>query len=222
MKKTILFLSLSLISIFSFAQNEKYILMMEKSIAQMDAAKNVDDWQKMANVFERISSAEKEEWLPAYYTALCNVNLASLSMRNGDNEKIEAFVDKAQTALDQSKGLTPNESEVFALQGFIYTSRIWIDPMTGGAKYSPMAHQAFGQAIELDKNNPRPYYLRGQLVYYTPEFWGGGPKNAFKDLVKADELFKNFEKTSSIHPDWGVGGNTYHLTEAKKVVGEEE
>ena len=218
MKKSILFLIAILISVFTFAQQEKYVSMMEASIAQMDAAKTVEDIQKIANVFERISNAEKEEWLPAYYTALCNVNLASLAMRNGDNEKILAFVDKSQTALDQCIALAPNESEVFALQGYIYTSRIWVDPMNGGAIFSPLAQKAFGQAIALNTNNPRAYFLRGQLVFYTPEFWGGGPKNAYKDLVKADELFKSYEKASSIHPDWGMGGNSYHLTEAKKVV----
>ena len=222
MKKTMLFLILSLVCTFSFGQKEKYISMMEKSIAQMNAAETMEDWQKMANVFERISSAEKEQWLPAYYNALCNVNLASLAMRKGDNEKIEAFVDKSQLALDQCKTMVKDESEVFALQGYIYTSRIWIDPMINGAKFSPMAHQAFGQAIALNENNPRAYYLRGQLVYYTPEFWGGGPKNAYNDLVKADELFKSYEKASSIHPDWGMGGNTYHLNEARKNEKEEK
>ncbi len=222
MKKSILILVLALTSIFTFAQNEKYVSMMEKTVAEMEAAKTAEDYQKAANVFERISNAEGKEWLPAYYNALCNVNLASLAMRGGESDKIVPFVDKAQTALDQCIALVPNESEVFALQGFIYTSRIWADPMNGGATFSPMAHKAFGQAIALDAKNPRAYYLRGQLVFYTPEFWGGGPKNAHKDLAAAAELFKSFEPNSSIHPNWGIGGNAYHLGKAEETVKKEK
>ena len=191
---------------------------MEKAITKMDIVKTAEDLQKIANQFERIASAEKTEWLPAYYNALCNVQLASKSMESGEPEKIEAFVDKAQTALDQCIALAPEESEVFALQGFIYISRIWSDPMNGGAKFSPMAHQALGKAIALDNKNPRAYALRAQLVFYTPEFWGGGPKNAHKDLVAAESLFKSFEKTSAIHPNWGEGGNTYHLQKAEAAM----
>jgi len=218
MKKTIVLVITCLISTFSFSQNEKYISTMEKVIAKLGEAKTTEDLQKVANQFERIANAEKAEWLPAYYNALCNVNLASKSMESGEAEKIEAFVDKAQTALDQCIVLAPEESEVFALQGFIYTSRIWSDPMNAGAKFSPMAQQAFGKAIALDSKNPRAYALRGQLVFYTPEFWGGGPKNAHKDLATAEGLFKSHKKTSTIHPDWGAGGNTYHLQKAEAVV----
>lgn len=215
MKKSILILVACFISTFTFAQNEKYTSMMEATIKKMEAAKTQDEIQNVANTFERISNAEKEEWLPAYYNALCNVNIASLVMRGGENDKIVAFVDKAQAALDQCIKLVPNESELYALQGYIYTSRIWADPMNGGAIFSPMAHEAFGKAIAMNKNNPRAYYLRGQLVFYTPEFWGGGPKNAHKDLAQAAELFKNFKADSSIHPNWGFGGNAYHLEKAQ-------
>jgi len=47
MKKSILFLIAILISVFTFAQQEKYVSMMEASIAQMDAAKTVEDIQKI-------------------------------------------------------------------------------------------------------------------------------------------------------------------------------
>jgi len=218
MKKTMIILIAIAISTFTFGQNEKYVSMMKKSITQMEAAKTMEDLQKVANVFERIANAEKKEWLASYYNSLCNVNLASLAMRDGKTDQIETFSDKAQAALDLCKTLEPNNSEVLALQGYIYTSRIWANPMTAGGKYSPMAHEAFGKAIAIDKNNPRAFYLRAQLVFYTPAFWGGGAKNAYKDLVEADKLFKAFKQASSIHPTWGEGGNTYHLEKAKEAV----
>ncbi len=218
MKKTIVILFTLLLSSITFAQNEKYVASMEKALKQMEAAKSMEDLQQTANLFERISNAEQTEWLPAYYNALSNIRLAAQAMENGEADKIGAFSDKAQTALDHCLTLVPKESEVYALQGFIFTSRIWADPMNGGAQFSPKAHEAFGKAIAMNPNNPRAYFLRGQLVFYTPEFWGGGPKNAYKDLVAADELFQKYEKPSSIHPNWGKEGNAYHLKKAKEVV----
>lgn len=214
MKNSILLFISILISTFTFAQSDKYTAGMQKAITKMDNARDITAVQDAANLFERIMNAESEQWLPAYYTALCQVNMASQTMQGGDLDKVEAFVDKAQAALDKAIALAPNESEIHALQGFIYTSRIWSDPQTGGPKFTPLAHEAFGKAIALNPQNPRPYHLRGQLIFYTPEFWGGGPANALKDLAKADELFANFEATSSIHPNWGNQSNKYHLAKA--------
>lgn len=212
MKNSILFIISILISTFTFAQSDKYIASMEKAIAKMDAAREFPQVQEASNIFERIMNAESKEWLPAYYTAYCKINLASLSMQKGEIDKLEAFINDAQSALDKALAIAPEESELHAMQGFIFTSRIWSDPMTLGAKFSPMAHESFAKAIALNPQNPRAYHLRGQLIFYTPEFWGGGPANAKNDLTKADELFASFESTSSIHPSWGNGSNKYHLS----------
>jgi tetratricopeptide (TPR) repeat protein len=222
MKKSILLFASILIATFTFAQSEKYVKGMENALAQMNEAEDITAIQDASNKFERIMNAEPNEWLPAYYTALCQVNMASQTMRSGDLDKVEAFVDKAQAAMDKALAIAPDESEIHALQGFIYVSRIWSDPQSGGPKFTPLAHQSFAQALALNPNNPRAYHLRGQLVFYTPEFWGGGPANAYQDLAKADELFSTFESKSSIHPDWGIGSNKHHLSKAEAATKKEE
>lgn len=212
---SIFILSLLFVGNLSFAQSKKYVASMEKAITQMDTAKTAQAIQKAANMFERIMNAESEEWLPAYYNAMCQIRLASIVMEKGETDKKEPLIDQAQAAVDHALKVAPNESEVLTLQGYIYICRIWGNEMTLGAKYTPMAHEAFAKAIAIDANNPRTYYLRGQLIFYTPDFFGGGAKNAMADLKKADELYASYEKASSIHPDWGKGSNTYHLEKAK-------
>lgn len=212
MKKINLILALIFtISILS-AQSKQYLSMMEKTIAQMDTARSVDDFQKIANVFERISNAEQKEWLPNYYFALCQIYMAGLSMEGGNPENMTAYIDQAQKATEHCMTIAPEESEVYALQGYVYTARIWSDPVLGGPKFSPLANEAYGKAIALDTENPRAYFLRGQHVFHTPEFWGGGPKKAKDDLEVADKYFKETAQVSSIHPKWGARNNSYLLS----------
>lgn len=218
MKKTIFMLVLCTLSSFIIAQNTKFISTMEKTLEQKKSAKEMTSLQQVANTFERIANAEKEEWLPPYYVALCNFELASMSMRDNEVDKLKPFIDKAQAAIDQCKALAENEAEVYALQGYIYMSRIWENPMTAGGVYSPKAHEAFAKSIAMQANNPRAHFGRAQLVFYTPAFWGGGADKAHPDLVTADKLYKNFEPATSIHPNWGAGSNTYLLKKAEEAM----
>jgi hypothetical protein len=63
------------------------------------------------------------------------------------------------------------------------------------------------KAIELNENNPRPYYLLGSNLFYTPEAYGGGLAAACPMLKTAKEKFENFAPADSISPDWGEDFN---------------
>ena len=51
--------------------------------------------------------------------------------------------------------------------------------------------------------NPRPYYLKGQSLRYTPEQFGGGCKPAMPLLQTAMEKYDRFKPASELHPAWG-------------------
>ena len=77
MKKLLItFIAVSL-SIYTFAQNEKYIKAMTSGLEQLASAQDAEGFQKAANTFERIANVEKNEWLPAYYQAQCHMQLAA-------------------------------------------------------------------------------------------------------------------------------------------------
>ncbi|MDX1940666.1 MAG: hypothetical protein SFU99_08950 [Saprospiraceae bacterium] len=218
MKKYILFTIITLASGILFAQNDKYIKAMEKALTQLDTVQTAEGFQKVANTFERIAMNEKSEWLPAYYQAYCNMMIAVAKMQAEDIPTCIAFVDKAQAALDAAKALAPQESEIITLQGYVYQGRIWENPMVKGAEYSPKIQEAFQTAIALNPENPRPYYLFGQQLLYTPEFYGGGAKSALPWLEKAEAKYASYQAPSSIHPTWGNGANNYMLDTARKQI----
>ncbi len=187
---------------------------MEKAIAQLNERQSMEQWQAVSNMFERIAKAENDKWLPKYYHAYCNMMMALTAYQN--KKDFEPFLDKAQESLDAAMTLSPNESEIYALQGYIYQGRIWPNPMFNGAKYSPKSHKACDKAIELNPANPRPYYLKGQNKYFTPAFFGGGARKALPLLEKAEEKFAAYSAPNPLYPMWGKGSNKYFLEKARK------
>jgi len=75
MKKILFSATLTLIATASFAQSDRYMSAMKNNIAAIDTSfKNPANLLSLANNFERIATAEKNQWLPYYYAALCQVN----------------------------------------------------------------------------------------------------------------------------------------------------
>lgn len=218
MKKNILVVIAFSFAIALTAQNERYTAAMQKGISMLDTARSTSTFQQTANHFERIANAEKQIWLPVYYVAYCNMMVATGLMQEGKVELCGAYLDKAQSALDAALALAPEESELYALQGYIYQGRIWDNPMANGAKYSPMSFAALDKAIAMNEHNPRPYYLKGQSLLFTPVFYGGGPQNAMPLLQKAAEKFETFQAASTLHPKWGAGANKWMIDQAEKAM----
>ncbi|MCH2083446.1 MAG: hypothetical protein MK226_13730 [Saprospiraceae bacterium] len=216
MNKILLF---ALTLIFSFqlsAQSDKYVKMMEKQVSILDSARTKATLTKLSNTFQRIANAEKEEWLPNYYQAYCQFRLANIAMQTGDINTCNAHIDNAQAALDLAKAVKKEDAEIYALQALIYQGRIWENPMSKGAEYSPLSHAETDKALALNPNHPRALYIKGQNIFYTPEFFGGGMKNAHPLLKAALASFNQFEVESSIHPRWGQSTNEYLLAKAEE------
>lgn len=220
--------SFSFLFLFLFATfiavgqtNDRFQKAMENIVTQLDTTRNAVVFQDLANRLERLTQAEKEQWLPPYYLAYVRMQQATQALESNNTMQASMLVEQAQQALDQAKTRTDYNSELAAVQGYIYIGRIWDDPMTNGAKYSPMAQQTFQQAIELDAKNPRAYALQGMIVLYTPVFYGGGPKAAMPMLEKAQALFAEAQP-EALQPRWGTGMNEWLLQQAKAQLAEED
>jgi hypothetical protein len=79
--------------------------------------------------------------------------------------------------------------------------------MSRGMQYSQLAEESFEKAKTINPENPRIYYLQGQSIFYTPEAFGGGKKNALPLFKQAKEKFDKFEPVSPISPNWGKEQN---------------
>lgn len=221
MKKTIFNLSAILVASFSFAQMpEKFVKAMEAKMAAIDTTISVQGLTDLANSFERIADAEKNQWLAYYYAAYCNASAGLMAGSGGDimvakADKTDPYADKAEAQIKKAEDLMKSNSEIFVVKKMIATLRMIGDPMNRYMTYGPEAQAALDEAKKLDTNNPRVYLLEAQDKYFTPEQFGGSKEEAKVLFEKAKQLFETFKPASTVHPNWGKGTVTYFLSQYK-------
>jgi hypothetical protein len=220
MKKFLLLGIVSLAMFTSFSQSEKFIKIMEEKLVGYDSVRSNEGLQELANTFERIGDAEKTQWLPYYYAALSNVNLAynhafAAGPMGGNADKVDPLADKAEQLLNKAEALSKDNSEIFIVRKLIASARLMGDVMNRYQTHVPLATQALETAKKLNPENPRVYVLEGTDQFTTPEQFGGSKEEAKKTFDLAIKKFESFKPESTIHPTWGMGQIQYFLSQMK-------
>ena len=221
MKKTIFILTAILAASFSFAQMpDKFVKAMETKIALIDSTHTVEGFADLANAFERIADAEKNQWLAYYYAAYCNASAGTLAGAGGDMmaakaDKTDPYADKSDKQIKKAEELVKNNSEIFIVKKMIATLRMLGDPMNRYMTYGPEAQAMLDEAKKLNPDNPRVYVLEGQDKFFTPTEFGGSKEEAKVSFEKAQKLYETFKPETSIHPSWGKSQVSYFLSQYK-------
>jgi hypothetical protein len=179
------------------AQSDKYVAAMDKTFHLFDSAKTTADLLSVANTFERIADAEKTQWLPYYYAGL------ALSTAGWNDPKMDkdANSTRINTLCDKAEALDKN-SEVYVLRNMSATQQMMVDPQTRWATYGMQAGKDLEIATQLNPDNPRIYYLKGESLINTPVAFGGGKDKAKPMFEKAIALY-NTDKPKPLWPHWG-------------------
>jgi len=152
-------------------------------------------------IFERIASVEKTNWLPNYYVALVNTIEV---FKSQDKSKAPAYLDKAQTALNDATAVSPNNAELMVVQALIYTAWIVQDPMTNGMKYSSKAMEQYYKAQALAPENPRVVFSKAEFEIGGAKYWGTDTKPMCAEVERSIGLFAKFKPETAFHPNWGL------------------
>lgn len=183
------------------AQMDKYLAFMNNQIQRLDTSKTQEEFLWLQIGFERCAQKAKIFWQPYYYSAYAKVYAAYLET---DKSKIDAICDDATYYIDKADSLAPENSEIHCVKAMIATARIKVDFMERGMKYVSLSNSLLKKALELDKDNPRAYYLLGQNLNNTPEGLGGDKTKAQKCFEKAEALYAvQMPKEQTIEPHWG-------------------
>lgn len=208
MKEHLIFYSLLMMffgkPLISTANNEAYLNAMRSEIQSLFQAGPVEELQKSANAFQRIASMNPEEWLPDYYAAWAYANMGFRT--EGAAKEKDAFFRQAKIHADKAAKISPNNSEIVAIQGFITMGELSVDPMTRGQHLSAEAMQTFGKAISINRENPRALMMMAQMEWGMAQFFGQGPEKACGLLNSSISLFEKEAATipaDSILPTWG-------------------
>ncbi len=217
MKKQILFSAVFFISLVSFSQSEKYTKAMEQLVPAVDTTTSADKLTNLANSFQRIADAEKNQWLPYYYAALTNVSAGyMMSMgQMGMAAKTDPIADKAETLLNKAEELSKDNSEIFIVKKMIASLRLIGDPQNRYMTYGPAAEQALATAKTLNPANPRVALLQAQDKFFTPEQFGGSKTEAKKLFEESIKQYETFKPESNIHPNWGLKQAQLFLAQIK-------
>jgi len=198
--KILIIVLFSLMFLTGNYDDNKYETAMKQNLEKIGECKTANDYINVANNFERIALAENDKWLPYYYDSFLYVlaNFADSSRTQKD-----IYLDKAVESVNMADSLEPDNSEIYTLKGMISQARMQIDPMNRWQKYGAETNNSFKKAIEIDSLNPRPEYLIGVGVFYTPQQFGGGPANAKPILESSQKKYEKFVPANALMPNWG-------------------
>lgn len=203
-KYTLITALLMFITVFANAKNEAYEKAMLKEIQALFNAGPISELQKSANAFARIAEMNADEWLPDYYAAIAYANMGFRS--EGGLEEKDGYYAQARKHIEKADRISPNNSEIVAVKGFIIMGELAADPNSRGQHLSALAMQTFGQAVELNRQNPRAIIMLGQMELGMAQFFGQGPGKACGLVDASLALFAKEEaesKEGNLNPTWG-------------------
>jgi hypothetical protein len=206
MKKTIFLVAAIWMFCLSLQAQDKYENQMKAMVAKLDQANAVKDYQQLAGDFEAIAAQNKTKWLPYYYAGFCNAKIGWIYQEDGD--KIEPFANIADQQINQAESLIDTAaqkkelSEIYCVLSMVNRARVFINPMSFGSKYGPVAARYTQVALKINPDNPRANYLEGWTKYATPKLWGGDKKKAKELLLLAKQQLEA-APSAGINPHWG-------------------
>ncbi len=191
--KTLLYLCMAFFTISASAQSQ-YEVGMKKAFDLWGENK----MGEASNLFERIATAEKDNWIPVYYTSQVNV---IKSFGEKDPAVLKAQLDKALDFLNQAKSLTEEDNPyIKVLEGQYYTAWITFDGMTYGMKYAGKVTTIYNEALALAPENPIVIFGKAQWDAGTAKYFGKPMQPFCADVQKAIELSQNFEPEGAFFP----------------------
>lgn len=193
--KRVIIVTLVLVSGMINAQSN-YEKGMQKAM-QLWQENKVDEAE---NLFERISNAELDEWLPHYYIAQIN---SLKSWEEKDETILKAQLDKAQAHINSAMAISKDNPEIIVLQAHVLTNWVAFDGAVYGMKYAGKITELYNKAYKLAPENPRVVFSKADWAMGSARYFGQDTKPYCEEIEKSIELFATFKPESELHPNWG-------------------
>jgi hypothetical protein len=191
MKKTITLIAL--VFAVSLSAQSQYEKGMAKAFELWGAQGNTEASQ----LFERISKAEKENWLPPYYAATIEI-IGSFGLK--DEVVLKARLNKAQAFLDSATTISPDNPEILITQALLNTAYMAFDGQKYGMSMSMKNGGLYDKALKLAPNNPRVVMSKAEADMGAARFFGQSLAPFCKDVKRAIELAKKEKVSEKFYP----------------------
>ena len=154
-----------------------------------------------SNLFERISKAEKENWLPSFYAGYTIV-ISSFGVK--DEATLKSKLEKAEAFLNEAALISPNNPEIMIIQALHNTAYIAYDGQKYGMTLSGKNSQIYAKAIALAPNNPRVILGNAEWNMGSAKFFGKSTKPYCDEIKRAIDLGKNEKNEVEFYPKFQV------------------
>ena len=191
----ILLFSISLLKVQ--AQSGSYSKNVEVTVQLFDKSQTKENYELVFSKMDELSKQAPGEWLPAYYASIIKARMALKKMGNAD-----ALADEAIQWLNATKS-KHNSDEVLCLESLVYSAKMSVNPVFRWKAYEAKINKPLEQAMALNKNNPRPYILKANILYKMPTLFGGGCADAMPLIQKAKAIFDAQKDEFTTMPHWG-------------------
>ncbi|WP_405562342.1 tetratricopeptide repeat protein [Polaribacter sp. Asnod6-C07] len=158
---------------------------------------NQNKLTEASQLFERISKAEPENWLPAYYAATVEI-ISSFGIKN--ETVLTAKLTKAQEFLDAAKSNSENNPELIITQALLNLGYIAFDGQKYGMTLSGKNNMLYAKALELAPNNPRVILGKAEWEMGAAKFFGKSTAPYCDAIKKAIELGKAEKVEQEFYP----------------------
>ena len=179
------------------AQSNSYSKNLEAAVELFDKSQTKESYELVFSKMEELSKQAPGEWLPAYYASLIKARMALKKMGTAD-----ALADQAIQWLNATKS-KHNSDEVLCLESLVYSAKMSISPVFRWKAYEARINKPLEQAMVLNKNNPRAYILKANILSKMPALFGGGCKDAMPLIQKAKLILDAQKEEFTTMPHWG-------------------
>mgnify|MGYP002639772991 CR=1 FL=1 len=170
---------------------------MSKALQLRGQQKNTEAVQ----LFERISKAEKDNWLPSYYAANVLI-IEGFSIK--DETALTTQLNSAQKYLDAASAISKNNPEIIITQTLLNTVYVAFDGQKYGMTLSPENSQLYAKALAIAPNNPRVVFGKAQWDMGAASFFGQSTESMCKEIKRSIGLYKKEKKKGKFHPFGGI------------------
>ena len=194
--KKLLFIAIALISISGISQSQ-YRNGMQKALDLWGENKP----EEAVNLFERIATAEPNEWLPPFYVSYITT---IQGFGEKDEAKLKSKMDKALLFLNDAKAKSKDNPELLILEALWHTVWVAYDGTTYGMKYGGKVTVIYQEALKLAPNNPRVVLNKAEWDIGGAKFFGQPTEPFCIEIERGIELFADFEPEGEFYPKGGL------------------
>ena len=194
--KKLLIITIAFIS-FSGISQTQYQKGMQKALDLWGENKP----NEAINLFERIATAEPNEWLPPYYVSYITT---IQGFGEKDVAKLKTQMDKAMDFLNNAKAISKDNPEILILDALWHTVWVAYDGATYGMKYGGKVSMIYQEALKLAPDNPRVLMNNAEWNIGSAKFFGNSIEPYCNDIQRAIDLFKDFKPAGEFYPKGGV------------------